>query len=73
VLTPGLRFIQSLDIVMSHLPAPQQLQLGLFHLQLHQLVTSLLLVAVVVLPDMQAVAAVVELLLAPWLFQAVRL
>jgi hypothetical protein len=30
-------------------------------------------VAVVVLPDMQAAAAVVELLLAPWLFQAVRL
>jgi hypothetical protein len=33
----------------------------------------LLLVAVVALPDMQAVAAVAELLLAPWLFQAARL
>jgi hypothetical protein len=58
---------------MSHLPASQQLQLGLFHLQLHQLVTSLLLVAVVVVPDMQVAAVVAELLLAPWLFQAARL
>jgi hypothetical protein len=32
-----------------------------------------LVVAVVVLPDMQAVAVAAELLLAPWLFQAVRL
>jgi hypothetical protein len=73
VLSPVLRFIQSLDIAMSHSPAPQRLHLGLFHLQLHQLVTSLLLVAVVVLPDMQVVAVAAELLLAPWLFQAVRL
>jgi hypothetical protein len=73
VLTPGLRFIQSLDIVMSHLPAPQRRQLGQFRLRLHLLATSLLLVAVVAVPDMQAVAVVAELLLAPWLFQAVRL
>jgi hypothetical protein len=73
VLTPALRFIQNLDIVMLRLPAPQRLQLGLFHLQLHQLVTSLLLVAAVVVPDMQVAAVVAELLLAPWLFQAVRL
>jgi hypothetical protein len=73
VLTPGLRFIQSLDIVTSHSPAHQRLQLGQFHLQSHPLVTSLLVVAVVVLPDMQAVAVAAELLLAPWLFQVVRL
>jgi hypothetical protein len=73
VLSPVLRFIQSLDIVTSHSPAPQRLQLGQFRPQLHQLVTSLLAVVVEALPDMQVAAVAAELLLAHWLFQAVRL